>query len=378
MFNYNPTVNDRSGEITAGYQTKSAEIKAAGNEALASGIMQGATSAIGGGLGAATGFNTAGMIKDASGNSIPGLGDALNSVKANAVKYETASGMMDTYKQNSEALGLDMQMLQGIEQKYANKPNELIGALTVVGKIGENNMDIQKAQKTYEALGNAYAGKAAATAAAKAALPDKMNAETMLLAVGRRPVTDSLGLENTKIETDRGYIKVDEFMRTAEPNVYAIGDVIPTPWLAHVASKEGCLAAEHIAGRHPRPINYNLVPNCTYCEPEIGSVGLTEAKAREKGYEVKVGKFPFSALGKAIILGETEGFVKVVSDAKYDEILGVHIMGPHATDLLAEACVALGLEATTEELGHIMHAHPTLSEAVMEAAEAVHGMATSI
>ena len=208
--------------------------------------------------------------------------------------------------------------------------------------------------------------------------PGKLNAETLLIAVGRRPVTDGLGLENTRIETDRGYLKVDEFLRTAEPNVYAIGDVIPTPWLAHVASKEGCVAAEHIAGRNPHPIDYNLVPNCTYCEPEIGSVGLTEAKAKEKGYEVKVGRFPFSALGKAIILGETEGFVKIVSDAKYDEILGVHILGPHATDLLGEACVALGLEATTEALGHIMHAHPTLSEAVMEAAEAVHGMATSI
>jgi dihydrolipoamide dehydrogenase len=208
--------------------------------------------------------------------------------------------------------------------------------------------------------------------------PGKINAETLLIAVGRRPVTDGLGLENTKIETDRGYLKVDEFMRTAEPNVYAIGDVIPTPWLAHVASKEGCLAAEHIAGKNPHPINYNLVPNCTYCEPEIGSVGLTEAKAKEKGYDVKIGKFPFSALGKAIILGETEGFVKIISDAKYDEILGVHIMGPHATDLLGEACVALGLEATTEALGHIMHAHPTLSESIMEAAEAVHGMATSI
>jgi hypothetical protein len=176
---YNPSVNDRSGEILAGYQTRSSEITAAGNQALASGIMQGATSAIGGGLGAATGFNTAGMIKDASGNSIPGLGDALDSVKANAIKYQTASGMMDTYKENAGALGLDMQMLQGIEQKYANKPNELIGALTVVGKIGENNLDIQKAQKTYEALGSAYAGKAAATAAAKAAQPDKMNAETI-------------------------------------------------------------------------------------------------------------------------------------------------------------------------------------------------------
>jgi dihydrolipoamide dehydrogenase len=171
---------------------------------------------------------------------------------------------------------------------------------------------------------------------------------------------------------------VDEFMRTAEPNVYAIGDVVPTPWLAHVASKEGCVAAEHIAGRHPHPIKYNLVPNCTYCEPEIGSVGLTEAKAKEKGYDIKVGKFPFSALGKAMILGETEGFVKVIADAKYDEVLGVHLIGPHATDLLAEACVAMGLEATAEEFGHIMHAHPTLSEAVMEAAEAVHGMATSI
>jgi len=176
---YNPSVNDRSGEILAGYQTNASQITAAGNQALASGIMQGATSAIGGGLGAATGFNTAGMIKDASGNSIPGLGDALDSVKANAIKYQTASGMMDTYKENAGALGLDMQMLQGIEQKYANKPNELIGALTVVGKIGENNLDIQKAQKTYEALGSAYAGKAAATAAAKAAQPDKMNAETI-------------------------------------------------------------------------------------------------------------------------------------------------------------------------------------------------------
>ncbi len=209
-------------------------------------------------------------------------------------------------------------------------------------------------------------------------LHGRISAETLLVAVGRRPYTEGLGLENTRCEIVRGYIKVDEYMRTAEPNVYAIGDVVPTPWLAHVASKEGCLAAEQIAGRNPHPINYNLVPNCTYCEPEIGSVGLTEAQAREKGHQLKVGKFPFSALGKAMILGETEGFVKVVTDAKYDEVLGVHIIGPHATDLLSEACVAMGLEATAKELGHIMHPHPTLSEAVMEAAEAVHGMATSI
>lgn len=206
----------------------------------------------------------------------------------------------------------------------------------------------------------------------------RISAETLLVAIGRRPVTDGLGLENTRCELDRGYIRVDEWMRTDEPNVYAVGDVVPTPWLAHVASKEGCLAAEHIAGRTPSPINYNLVPNCTYCDPEIGSVGLSEAKAKERGYDVKVGKLPFSALGKAMILGKTEGFVKVVADANYDEVLGVHLIGPHATDLLAEACVAMGLEATAEDLGRIMHAHPTLSEAVMEAAEAVHGLAISM
>ena len=206
----------------------------------------------------------------------------------------------------------------------------------------------------------------------------KVTCETLLVATGRRAVTEGLGVENTKLEMERGYIKVDEFMRTAEPNVYAIGDVIPTPWLAHVAAKEGCVAAEHIAGKNPRPINYNLVPNCTYCHPEIGSIGLTEAKAKEKGYDVKVGKFPFSALAKAKILGETDGFVKVIADAKYDEVLGVHIIGPQATDLLAEASVALGLEATAEELGHIMHAHPTLSESMMEAAEDVHKMAINM
>ena len=155
--------------------------------------------------------------------------------------------------------------------------------------------------------------------------------------------------------------------------------MVPTPLLAHLASKEGIVAAEHIAGdKNVRPINLRLVPNCTYCDPEVASVGLTEAKAREMGYEVKLGKFPFSASGKARNLGEEEGFVKVVSEAKYDEILGVHIIGPHATELIAEACVAMQLESTAEELGRTMHAHPTVSEAVMEAAEGVHGLAVHI
>ena len=206
-----------------------------------------------------------------------------------------------------------------------------------------------------------------------------LEAEMLLVAVGRMPYTQGLGLEGTKIELERGFIKVDEYQQTAEKGVYAIGDVVPTPLLAHLASKEGIVAVEHMAGRKDvRPINLRLVPNCTYCDPEIGSVGLTEAKAKEQGYDVKVGRFPFSASGKARIIGEEEGFVKIVSEAKYDEILGVHIIGPHATELIAEACVAMQLESTAEELGRTMHAHPTVSEAVMEAAEGVHGLAVHI
>jgi dihydrolipoamide dehydrogenase len=207
----------------------------------------------------------------------------------------------------------------------------------------------------------------------------RLEAEMLLVAVGRMPYTEGLGLEGTKIKVEKGFIQVDEFQQTGEKGVYAIGDVVPTPLLAHLASKEGIVAAEHIAGQKDvRPINLRLVPNCTYCDPEVASVGLTEAKAREMGYEVKLGKFPFSASGKARILGEEEGFVKIVSEAKYDEILGVHIIGPHATELIAEACVAMQLESTAEELGRTVHAHPTVSEAIMEAAEGVHGLTVHI
>jgi dihydrolipoamide dehydrogenase len=205
-----------------------------------------------------------------------------------------------------------------------------------------------------------------------------LEAEMLLVAVGRMPYLEGLGLEGTKIKVERGAVQVDEFCRTGEPNVYAIGDVIPTPWLAHLASKEGILAVEQIAGRHAEPINMRLVPNCTYCDPEVASVGLTEQRARDEGYDVKVAKFPFSASGKARILGEEEGFVKVISESKYDELLGVHIIGPHATDIIAEACVAMQLESTAEELGRTMHAHPTISEAVMEAAEGIHGLTVHI
>ena len=204
-------------------------------------------------------------------------------------------------------------------------------------------------------------------------------AEVLLVAVGRMPYIENLGLENTKVVVNpRGTLKVNEYCETDEPNVYAIGDVIDTAWLAHLASKEGIMVVEKIAGKKVEPIKQNLVPNCTYCDPEVASVGLTEAKAKELGYDVKVGKFPMSASGKARILGETDGFVKIVSEKKYDEVLGVHIIGAHATELLAEACVGMALETTAEELGRIMHAHPTVSETVMEAAEGVHDLAIHI
>jgi dihydrolipoamide dehydrogenase len=206
-----------------------------------------------------------------------------------------------------------------------------------------------------------------------------LEAEMLLVAVGRMPFIEGLGLEGTKIKVERGYITVDEFCRTSEPNVYAIGDVIAMPpnahpALAHLASKEGILVVEQIAGQKTHPINLRHVPSCTYCDPEVASVGLTEAKAKELGYDVKAAKFPFSASGKARILGEEEGFVKVVSETKYDELLGVHIIGPHATEIIHEAIIALHLESTAEELGRAIHAHPTVSEAVMEAAEGIHGL----
>jgi dihydrolipoamide dehydrogenase len=205
-----------------------------------------------------------------------------------------------------------------------------------------------------------------------------LEAEKLLVAIGRAPVTQGIGLEGTKVVVDRGYVKVDELMRTAEPSVYAIGDIIPTPMLAHVASAEGILAVDHIAGKPVIPINYDHVPNCTYCYPEVASVGLTEKKARERGYDVKVGTFPFPVNSKAAILGEREGLVKVVSDKKYDELLGIHIVGAQATNLIAEAGVALSLESTTEALAHVIHPHPTLSEAVVEAVHAALGHALHI
>ncbi len=204
----------------------------------------------------------------------------------------------------------------------------------------------------------------------------KLEAEKVLVAVGRAPRTENVGIEKTKIELERGFVKVDPYMRTAEPGIYAIGDiVVGYPQLAHAGAMEGIVAVTHIAGKPAKKINPLRIPNATYCHPEIGSVGLTEAKAKEQGFDVKIGKFPFTANSRASIVGQHEGFVKIVTDAKYGEILGVHIIGPNATELIAESVVALEMECTAEELANIIHAHPTLSEAMLDAANAVFGMA---
>jgi len=201
-------------------------------------------------------------------------------------------------------------------------------------------------------------------------------ADALLVAIGRKPNTENIGLEGTKIELDRGFIKVDPYQRTGEPGVYAIGDIVAgTPQLAHVATAEGMVAIGHMAGKPVVPINRNRIPGATYTEPGIGSVGLTEAQARAAGHSVKIGKFPFSADAKASILGRHDGFVKIVADEKYGEILGVHIIGPEAFELISEGVLAMEAEATVETLLHTIHAHPTLYEAMGEAFNAVDGIA---
>lgn len=221
----------------------------------------------------------------------------------------------------------------------------------------------------------------------EAQLPDgrseKYHGDYLLVATGRGPVTEGLGAEAAGLTLERGYVRVDEHYRTGVDGISAVGDVITFgrpghPQLAHVSSAEGLIVAERVAGRAERTLNYDHVPACTFCDPEIGSVGLTEQQARERGYDVRVGVFPFTALGRAKIAGETEGFVKIVGEKKYDELLGVHIIGPRATDLIAEGVVALQMESTVEELARSIHPHPTVSEAVGEAAHAVHGLAINV
>lgn len=199
----------------------------------------------------------------------------------------------------------------------------------------------------------------------------QLQADKVLVSVGRESVLDGIGLENLNIETDKGFIRVDEYYQTSEPNVYAIGDIIGNLQLAHVASHEGIIAVEHIANHNPKPLDYSTVSKCTFTHPDVASVGLTESEAIEAGYDVKVGKFQFRGIGKAVVHGEVDGFVKLVIDNNSKKLLGAHMIGPHVTDMISEAGLAKVLEATSLDIAHTVHPHPTLSEAIMEAALAV-------
>ena len=203
---------------------------------------------------------------------------------------------------------------------------------------------------------------------------ETLTAEKVLVAVGRKPNVENLGLENTKVKVEKGFIQVDGVMQTAEPGIYAIGDVVPTPLLAHVASAEGILAADHIKGVETHPINYDRIPNVTYCDPQVASIGLTEKKAKALGRELKIGKFPFGPIGKARIEHEEDGFVKIIADAKYGEILGIHVLHAKAGELIPEAVAIVNGEMTADTLLHTIHPHPTLSEAISEAAHSIYGL----
>ena len=207
---------------------------------------------------------------------------------------------------------------------------------------------------------------------------ETLTSDVALIAIGVQGNTENLGLEALGVAMEKGFIKTDDHLRTNVKGIYAIGDVNGPPWLAHVASAEGVIAAETIAGKATHGMKYDNVPGCTYCQPQVASVGLTERAAREKGHELKIGKFPFAASGKSIAMGETSGFVKLIFDAKYGELLGAHIIGAEATELIAELGVARSLETTGEALIRTIHAHPTLSEAVMEAAANAYGEAINI
>lgn len=209
----------------------------------------------------------------------------------------------------------------------------------------------------------------------KSGAAQSITAEKVLIAIGRRPLTENIGLEKTKVKVERGFVQTNEYLETAEPRVYAIGDIVAgLPQLAHAASMEGIIAVGRMTGKDVQPFDRKRCPNATYCEPQIGSVGLTEKAAREAGYKVKTGKFPFLGNSKATILGQHEGFIKVVADEKYGEILGVHAIGPLATEIIAEPTTALGLEATLDDMAATIHAHPTVWEALGDAFNSVRGL----
>lgn len=267
------------------------------------------------------------------------------------------------------SFGADVTLIEYQDRLLPIEDDDISKELAKAYKKRGIQVKTSTAVKSVELVKNGVKVNVEAASGGKA---ETIEAEMLLVAVGRAPVTGDLGLDSVGITADQqGYIPVDKYCRTSVEGVYAIGDIIRTPALAHIASHEAILVAEHIAGKKVHAINYDHTPNCTYCDPEVASVGLTEREARARGYEVKVGTFSLAANGKARIMGADGGLVKIISDARYDEVLGAHIIGPKATELISEIGAALQLEATTEELVRTIHPHPTLAESIGEAALAV-------
>jgi dihydrolipoamide dehydrogenase len=274
-----------------------------------------------------------------------------------------------------KSFGSDVTILEYLPRLVPNEDEDVSKELARVfrkrGIASHVGAKVEKVERTKDGVKVSFTssdGKAQA-----------LDAERVLVAVGRAPRTEGIGLEKTKAKVERGFVHTNEWMETAEPGIYAIGDIVAgLPQLAHVGAMCGIVAVTKMAGKPARAVRRERIPACTYCEPQIGSVGLTEAAAKEKGLSVKVGKFPFSANSKASIVGQHEGFVKVVADAKYGEVLGVHIIGPQATELIAEAVTAMELEATVDEMMFTIHAHPTLAEAMLDGFGAVEAMAINV
>lgn len=281
---------------------------------------------------------------------------SLAIVGAGAIGMEFA----DVYN----SFGAKVTIIEALDRVLPNEDKE--SSATVERSFKKRGIDIYTGAR----LEKAEIGKDGVTLTVKTkdGKTETIQAERVLSAVGRAPIIDDIGLEKAGVKTDRGFIVVDEFMRTNVPGIYAIGDCARPPLLAHKASHEGVVAAEAIAGKATHGVDYANIPSVTYCHPEVASVGMTEDQAREAGYDIEVGKFPLSANGRARTAGETEGFVKVIRDKRYSEILGAHIVGPHASEMIAEFVVGRHLETTAEELDRAMHPHPTISEAIAEAA----------
>ncbi|MBW4037505.1 MAG: dihydrolipoyl dehydrogenase [Acidobacteria bacterium] len=299
--------------------------------------------------------------------TLPALPKSLVVIGSGAVGVEFASVF--------KSFGSDVTIIEALPRIVPVEDEEISKELTRAYK--KRGIDVNVGCKVDKIEKVAGGAKVSFTDAA--GKPQVKEAEKVLVAVGRGPRTYDAGLDKVKITLDRGFIPVNEWMETSEPGVYAIGDIVAgLPQLAHVGAMCGVVVASKLAGKYARAVRKDRVPGCTYCDPQIGSVGLTEAQAKDKGYQVKVGKFPFVGNSKATIVDSHDGFVKVVSDAKYGEVLGVHIIGPQATELIAECVVAMELEATVEELMFTIHAHPTLAESLLDGFSSVEGMSINV